>query len=386
MHNKQNTWPYRIYFNTTVIAVCIGAAISAYLIFLHYKTYTDFTYSSFCAISKSINCDTVAQSPWSVIADLPISVWGMFGYLFFLLVLSTLKNQSQTSYPTWSVLVVVGGIYSLLSLFLGFISSFKIHAYCILCLCIYSVNLFLFYISLIVRNRFSDRSFLKDLSFSPQQLFKNRIFIAGTGIIALLFFVTKFNLPHYWNFETSPTMTNLPTGITELGQPWIGAENPTLTIEEYTDYQCFQCAKTHFMLRRLTEKNPTRLRLVHRHYPMDQEFNPTVVQDDFHIGSGKMALLAVYSMTQNKFWQMNDALFQLARSKEPFNTRYLAEKTGIPSPELVEALSHPDIHKLLSLDIHRGMKLRITGTPSFVIDGKVFQGSIPLDILQKIQQ
>jgi protein-disulfide isomerase len=244
----------------------------------------------------------------------------------------------------------------------------------------------IFFTSFIARKRFSDKSFFKDLFFSLQHFFKNRILIVGTCIIALLFIATKLYLPHYWNLENSPISTNLPTGVTESGHPWIGAENPVLTIEEYTDYQCFQCAKTHFMLRSLIENNRTSLRLVHRHYPMDQEFNSTVVQDVFHIGSGKMALLAIYAMTQNKFWQMNDALFQLARSREPFNTRYLAEKTGIPSPELVAALSHPDTNKLLNLDIRQGMKLRITGTPSFVIEGKVFQGSIPLDILQKIQQ
>jgi protein-disulfide isomerase len=32
------------------------------------------------------------------------------------------------------------------------------------------------------------------------------------------------------------------------------------------------------------------------------------------------------------------------------------------------------------------MKLEITGTPAFVIDGKMYQGTIPADILKKIIQ
>lgn len=386
MYPKQYALPYRFYVTTTIIAVFLGIVISSYLSYLHYRTYTDIAYSSFCALSKSINCDTVAQSPWSIMANIPISVWGLFGYLFILPIVISLRKQDDTTCSTWSILTLTGGVYSFFSLFLGYISSFKIHAYCILCLCIYSLNFFIFYITFIARKRLSKHPFIQDLFLSFRQLLKTKKILAGAGILALLFIGTKLFLPHYWNFEFSPITIDIPTGITESGHPWIGAKNPTVTIEEYADYQCFQCAKTHFMLRRIIERNPTTLRLVHRHYPMDHEFNPTVVQDPFHVGSGKMALLAIYAMTQNKFWQMHDALFQLARSKESFNTRYLSEKTGIPSPELVAALSHPEIHKHLNRDIRQGMKLRITGTPTFVIKGHVFQGSIPLNILQKIQQ
>ena len=41
---------------------------------------------------------------------------------------------------------------------------------------------------------------------------------------------------------------------------------------------------------------------------------------------------------------------------------------------------------MLTNDIRKGMLLGITGTPTFVIDGKVYQGSIPADILEKILQ
>jgi protein-disulfide isomerase len=39
---------------------------------------------------------------------------------------------------------------------------------------------------------------------------------------------------------------------------------------------------------------------------------------------------------------------------------------------------------MLRKDIIDALKLGITGTPSFVIDGKVYQGQIPPEILKKI--
>ena len=69
-----------------------------------------------------------------------------------------------------------------------------------------------------------------------------------------------------------------------------------------------------------------------------------------------------------------------------FNPRTLVEKTGFPSGELATATNHPQIREFLAHDIRQGMKLRITGTPTYVVDGKVYEGSIPSEILEKIMQ
>jgi len=386
MQRPQKAWPYSLYFHTTLLVAITGIVLSINLANTHYRNYTDITFSSFCAISKTINCDTVAQSPWSVIFDLPIALWGLFGYVFFLIFLLLLRKQNQRTLPIWTFLVLLGGIYSLIALFLGYISAFKIHSYCILCLGSYATNLSLFYMSFVIINRFNSNNFLTDIRLATFYLANNKRFYIAIVLFLLLFSVTKSFLPQYWKFESSLKTITVSNGVTDLGQPWIGSTQPRLTIEVFSDYQCFQCAKTHSMLRRLIEEHPDTFRLVQLHYPMDHEFNPTVVADPFHIGSGKMALLAIYATTQNKFWEMNDALFQLARSKEPFNTRYLAEQTGIPLGELNAALTHPEIRKKLLYDIRKGMKLRITGTPTFAIENKIYQGFVPDDILQAVMK
>jgi protein-disulfide isomerase len=119
---------------------------------------------------------------------------------------------------------------------------------------------------------------------------------------------------------------------------------------------------------------------------MDHEFNNIVVPEPFHIGSGKMAMLGIYAAWKNNFWQMNDALYAFGRAKKSFSTRTLAESTGFSASELTAALQDTQIRALLLHDIRKGMKLHITATPSFVIDGKVHQGSIPSEILEPYLQ
>lgn len=97
-------------------------------------------------------------------------------------------------------------------------------------------------------------------------------------------------------------------------------------------------------------------------------------------------MIAIYAASKGKFWEMNDALYQMGRVKKPFNTRTLAEMTGFSGGELAAATGNPQIREFLLHDIRQGMKLGITGTPTYVIDGEVYQGSIPGEILGKIIQ
>ena len=63
----------------------------------------------------------------------------------------------------------------------------------------------------------------------------------------------------------------------------------------------------------------------------------------------------------------------------------IADKTGLDINELSAALTHPAIQERLRRDIWDGMKLKITGTPAFLIDGHVYQAQIPAEILKKIE-
>jgi len=83
-----NPLPFPVYFWVVALLAASGLADSIYLAVSHYRVYTDIAYSSFCAISKAINCDTVSQSVYSILYGAPIPVWGSIGYTFLLLILA----------------------------------------------------------------------------------------------------------------------------------------------------------------------------------------------------------------------------------------------------------------------------------------------------------
>ena len=145
------------------------------------------------------------------------------------------------------------------------------------------------------------------------------------------------DFPPYWEFHPPRADAAIPAGVTAEGHPWIGAEHPVLEITEFTDYQCFQCRKMHLYLRELIARYPDKIRLVHRNYPMDHEFNP-IVKEPFHSGSGRMALLAIHAAASGSFWELNDLLFDRAVGEGRIRLEDLAAGTGIDQRLLSAAL------------------------------------------------
>ena len=115
--------PFPVYFWTVAVLAAGGLIDSIYLAISHYRVYTDIAYSSFCAISQSINCDTVSQSPYSIFLQVPVPVWGIIGYTFFLLFLPLARTKAAEKKRIWSLLCLVSLIFSISSFLKYFFSS-----------------------------------------------------------------------------------------------------------------------------------------------------------------------------------------------------------------------------------------------------------------------
>ena len=371
---------FSYYFFTIVLISLLGLGDAIYLAVSHYRLHTDIGYQSLCAISRALNCDTVAQSPYAILFGVPVSVWGIWGYGFFLGLLAFARPKKASNRRMWTILFFMALGFSLFSLFLAIVSTYWIHSYCIVCIFSYAVNLMLLYFSWLVHNRFGCESIFKSirldvryLSTYPKSLGTILSFFGIGAVLMILFF------PSYWQTIPIEISSEISRGVTEDGHPWIGAEKPELVIEEFSDYMCLQCKKMHFFLRRMIQAYPEKIRLIHRHFPMDHTFNP-VVKEPFHIGSARLALIAIYFAEQGKFWEINDVLFNISRETESITIRDLAKQAGLSLEDVKPVAQESALWKKLQQDIEAGIEYQLSGTPGFIIDGKVYTGQIPASI------
>jgi protein-disulfide isomerase len=205
--------------------------------------------------------------------------------------------------------------------------------------------------------------------------------MAGVVMGSILGMVLFF--PAYWNLDLSKTSLNLPSGLSEDGHPWIGSDSAPVVITEYSDYLCFQCKKMNLYLREFIARYPGRIKLVHRHFPMDSRFNP-IVKAPFHEGAGMMAIIAIHAAEKGRFWPVNDYLFKIAGAGARIDIKAVSSAAGLDPEQMKKALNDPKIRRKLLFDIHQGLKLGITGTPSYVIENRVYRGTVPAEIFDRI--
>ena len=152
---KQVTpFPFPVYFWTVTGLALAGFLDSLYMSMSHYRVYVDIGYRSFCAISKSINCDTVSQSTYSIFLGVPVPVWGVIGYAFFLLLVFLARGKHAEQNRPWSLLLLLSLAFSFYSIILAVILTSYIYSYCIMCLLVYAINLSLLYYVWLIRKRF----------------------------------------------------------------------------------------------------------------------------------------------------------------------------------------------------------------------------------------
>ena len=384
-NNKKsiNPLPYSYYYLPVVVFAITGFFDSIYLAVSHYRNYADMGYHSFCAISKALNCDTVSQSPYSIFLNVPVPIWGILGYGFFLFLLAFAWQDRAEKKRVWTMLLIISLAFSIYSVILAFISSYHIRSYCIMCILSYAVNLALLFYAWIIRKRFRCEPFFTAMKKDILYLLDYpKTVVPVTSGFAAIALVIIFVFPPYWQMNPPELSRNIPTGVTEDGHPWIGAESPELEIIEFSDYRCFQCKKMHYFLRRLIEAHPEKMRLVHRHFPMDHTINP-LVAEPFHAGAAKLSILAIYAGKYNKFWEMNDYLFALSRDVEALNMKTIAKDVGLEFESMHAAFKDRRIWNVLWQDIEEGIKkYELSGTPGFVINEQMHLAQIPAGILK----
>jgi protein-disulfide isomerase/uncharacterized membrane protein len=382
LKNPTKLLPFNYYYIPTLLIIIAGLADAIYLSISHYRVYTDIGYKSFCAVSRSINCDTVSQSDHSILLNVPVPVWGVYGYLVVLFLVLFAGYQKYPKNRIWPFIFWLMFLFSVYSIILAAISTFLIHSYCIMCMVSYLVNFMLMYYAWFINKRFGTDPLILGVVSDVKYFFGLKkvilpvfAFFLISGSAMMIWF------PGYWHLKPTKMSQNLPRGVTDDGHPWIGAENSELVIEEYSDYLCFQCRKMHFYLRKLIEANPDKIRLVHYHFPMDHAYNP-LIEEPFHVGSGLLATLAIHAIQYDKFWEANDLFFSINPKIGTLTIEEIASSLKLDKQSMIESINDIGIFNHLQKDIIKGLKLGITGTPGFVIDGILYQGQIPPEVLK----
>ncbi len=268
---------------------------------------------------------------------------------------------------------------------LAYVSFTRIDSVCLFCMSLYALNTILICVTLFVWIRYRIhpiRAFVEDvvgLIRRPMPLLSLALPVSA-AVLGLM-----FGIKPYWQRAGWSDLPALATGVDAQGLHWIGAEKPILTIVEFSDYQCPFCRRAHRDIRLTAGKFPNEVRLVHRHFPLDNACNNSIPRA-FHEFACKFSKAAVCAGEQDKFWEMNDALFSVQDTTKAadVNVEHLAVELGLDRSQFVSCMARKGTPRAVKRDIAEGERLQLPGTPTYFINGQSYEGGISEAVIVKL--
>lgn len=373
----------RILLGAILALALAGVGTSAELTRIHYLTHTDPSFHSVCAVSDTVNCETVAQSPYSVFLGLPISIWGLAAFLAFALLAGwgLLRRRLHDGWPAgllFAAAVIAAGVSALM----GWISYVRIDALCLFCMTLYGLSAVLLAVTgilLRVRRVGPVRALLADLG----ALLRRPVLFLSLLVLAVAALgVPRLLIRPWWHHPGWADLAELPHGVDEEGRHWIGAANPLVTVLEYSDYECPYCRQAHRNMRSLAAKFPDEVRLVHRQAPLDRACNEDVKRA-FHERACEFARAAECAAEQGLFWKMNDALFSVQETQRArdVDVGLLAVQIGIDRSKFDLCLKSDGPRRRVRADLAASREAGVRGTPTFLIGRQPYPGGFTEEIL-----
>ena len=365
------------------ILAITGLFLAGELCKIYYDAnFNPYALASFCSVNEMIDCDGVAKTVYSQFFGIPLCLWGIFFYVFVLILLFA-KNLSKFKIfkflevfkNPFSYIFCLGVLAFIISMCLAGISIFQIQKICVLCFATYFVDLTI----AIIAKDYKQNIFheLKQSISDFKDAIKEKkyliafiaVIIAGIGILTYTN-VSKVLAPQ---LKTAKIKIKLDKTITKDDNT-LGEKNAKIVIHEYMDYNCASCYLTNVSLKRLVSELDNIL-IIQHNLPLDGECNPLVKKG--HDGSCRMARYAIAARKQGKYWEANEVLFEKTPSSEKEILKLLKQVKGINIKQLKKDANSEDVKNELTAEITEALDKQIEATPTVIINMEKITGNMP---------
>ncbi|MBU0460332.1 MAG: thioredoxin domain-containing protein [Nanoarchaeota archaeon] len=209
-------------------------------------------------------------------------------------------------------------------------------------------------------------------------MYKITLSVAGQEIDSYLtkdgelFFPQGFDTSESLDDLTAPTTETTRLDVSTDDDAVKGNPDATVTIVEFSEFQCPFCAKFFQETYPLIIKNYVdtgKVNYVFRDFPLD-----------FHQNAQKAAEAAECAGEQDKYYEMHDYLFTNQDYLEVENLKGYAKDLGLDTTEFNDCLDSGEMEDEVKADLAEGKTYGVSGTPAFFINGKMISGAQPYSV------
>lgn len=145
-----------------------------------------------------------------------------------------------------------------------------------------------------------------------------------------------------------------------------GNPNASITLVEFSDFQCPFCESQYQTLKQLLSEYPQKIRLVYRHFPLG-----------FHQFAQKAAEASECASEQGKFWEYHDKLFENQSDYSAANFKKWAGDLGLKTSQFNSCLDSDKYASRIQADTQEGAQKGVNGTPATFVNGQLISGALP---------
>jgi protein-disulfide isomerase len=204
-----------------------------------------------------------------------------------------------------------------------------------------------------------------DVDVEVDKMKHNKKIITGITIIVLLAIV-------FWQVNANNVKS---TTISNLDDAFKGSADASVTIVEYSDYECPFCAKFALQTLPLIDKEyiqTGKVKLIFKDFPFD-----------FHKKAQKAAEAAQCAGEQGKYYDMHNLLFNKGVAGVNAYKEY-AKELNLNQEQFNVCLDSGKMEAEILGDIKEGKDQGVKGTPAFFINGRQVTGAQPFSVFQEI--
>jgi protein-disulfide isomerase len=187
----------------------------------------------------------------------------------------------------------------------------------------------------------------------------------GVIIIVVLALVGVFVLSGNKSNSSSKSGSGSTSTLTQHIE---GQGKSGVTLVEYGDYECPYCGQYFPTVKQIETEYDQQIYFQFRNFPLVS----------IHQNAFASARAAEAAGLQDKFWEMNNALYESqtqwssASNAPPIFDQY-ATQLGLNLTKFKSDYASGKVNNLINADMAEGNKLGIQGTPTFFLDGKQIQ-------------
>ena len=194
------------------------------------------------------------------------------------------------------------------------------------------------------------------------------------AFLGFVFWLSESNKIDLSNVDTSKVIAaSSQTGDIEEHVYPSSNKNAKVVLIEYGDFQCPACSTMSPKVKALSEEYGEKITIIYRNFPLS-----------IHPNALSAAAAAEAAGLQGKYWEMHDLLYEKqtewgsanATERTEFYKKY-AKEVGVKDEEkFIEDMKSSNISKKIAFDKALGVDAKITGTPSFFLNGEEIKNDI----------